>query len=113
MEDGPYEKIKRLIRNYEGERKLANESWVDDATREKEIKCYVCSVFVHHWFLELDQTPDPRFGVLEAVARVDVAEAQGHRAFKLIDALFKEEQFGGLDLVGNRILKREELGKHL
>ena len=73
----------------------------------------MCSVFVHHWFLELDQTPDPRFGVLEAVARVDVAEAQGHRAFKLIDALFKEEQFGGLDLVGNRILKREELGKHL
>jgi hypothetical protein len=109
MEDGPYEKIKRLIRNYEGERGLDNESWVDNATREKEIKCYVCSVFVHHWFLELDQTPDPRFSVSEAVSRVDVAEAQGYRAFKRIDELFKEQHFGGLDLVGDRIL----LGKHL
>jgi len=64
----------------------------------KKSKYYVCSVFFHHWFLkDLDQTPDPSFGVLEAVSRADVAEAQGYRALKLIIAFFKQKQFGGLN----------------
>jgi hypothetical protein len=65
--------------------------------REKEVRYYVCSVFFHHWFLKnLDNTPNPSFGALEALTRADVAEAQGYRALQWIAASFKEKQYGGL-----------------
>lgn len=89
-----------LVHKYQTQRALQHERAVDDPTREKEIKYYVCSVFVHYWFLkDLDQTLDLSFGVFEAVSRADIAEAQGYWALKLIVAFLKEKQDGGLDLV--------------
>jgi hypothetical protein len=38
---------------------------------------------------DLDQTPDPSFGVFEAISRADVAEVQGYRALKLIVAFLE------------------------
>jgi hypothetical protein len=65
--------------------------------RAKQVKYYVCFVFV--WFLkDLDQTPDPSFGVFEAILRADVAKAQGYRAFKPIKRFFKVKQYDGLNL---------------
>lgn len=108
-EAGPYKKIMDLVHEYQNTRTLKEESAVEGPIREKEVKDYMCSVFVHHWFLkDLDQTPDPRFGVLEAIARADVAEAQGYRALKLIVAFFKEEQYGGLDLAEIRFRRVRE-----
>jgi hypothetical protein len=98
IEAGPYNMIKSLVHNFTAGRDLQGEGDVNNSTRGREIKNYVCSVFVHYWFLkDLDQVLDPRFGVYEAVARADVAEAQSFRALKLIEAFFKEENFGGLD----------------
>ena len=96
---GPYRKIMNLVQEYQTKRTLEHESDVDDFMREKEVKYYVCSVFAHHWFLnDLDQIPDPSFGVLEAIARAAVAEAQGYRALKWILEFFKDKLYGGLDL---------------
>jgi hypothetical protein len=94
---GPYEKIMKLVHEYQIARTLYNESAVDGPMREKEVRYYVCSVFFHHWFLKnLDNTPNPSFGALEALTRADVAEAQGYRALQWIAASFKEKQYGGL-----------------
>jgi hypothetical protein len=97
LEAGRHEKIKTLIQEYQAQRNLKNETAVNDLMREKEIKHYVCSVFFHHWFVKnLDATPHPTFGVSEAIARADVAEAQGYRALKTMMAFLKENKFGGL-----------------
>ena len=98
-ETGPYKKIMNLVREYQTNRSLCNESDIDGPLRAKEVKYYVCSVFFHHWFLKnLDKIPDPSFGVFEAISRADVAEAQGYRALKRIVAFFEEKRYGGLNL---------------
>ena len=58
-------KVMNLVHEYQIERNLEQESAVDGLMRKREVRYYVCSVFFYHWFLkDLDQTPDPSFGVL-------------------------------------------------
>ena len=92
--------IMELVGKYRNTRNLDNESVVDDLSRQREVNYYVCSVFFHYWFLKnLDEIPDPSFGVMEACSRADVAEAQGYRAMKGIVAFLTSSRFGGLDSV--------------
>jgi hypothetical protein len=103
IEAGPHKMMESLIHkytahNYKTENVMQGEEYVDDSTRRREINHYMCSVFVYNWFSkDLEQVPDPTFGVHEAIARVDVAEAHAGRAFRRIEAFFKEKKLGDLD----------------
>ena len=96
---GPSGKMAELIRKYETTRNLECETEMTDAMHQTEVEYYICSLFYHYWMLkDIDQTPDPTFGVLEAVARADVATAQGYRALMRIAAFLQDRKYGGVDM---------------